>query len=105
VIGLGVGAPSPNQILVKIAGKDTRVKLAAVPADSDTGRLFLQCLVANRVMRVDAKRGRAWMLDEVEVSDHMRRYLENPGSLDPCDAGRAAYAGATDPLPRVRRKQ
>ena len=105
MIGLGVSAPSPNEIVVKMAGKDTRVKLARLAADSDAGRLFLQCLVANRVIRVDAKHGRAWTLDEVEVSDTVRRYLDSPGSLDPCDAGRAAYVGATDPLPRVVRKK
>jgi len=105
VIGRGVSAPTPNEIVVKIAGKDTRVKLANVPADSDSGKLFLQCLVANRVMRVDPRHGRAWMLDEVEVSDTVRHYVENPGSLDPCDAGRAAYVGATDALPRVVRRK
>ena len=91
--------------MVKIAGKDRRVRLANLPADSDSGKLFLQCLVANRVMRVDSKHGRAWMLDEAEVGDTVRRYVENPGSLDPCDAGRAAYVGSTDPLPRVQRKK
>jgi hypothetical protein len=104
-LGLGVSAPGPNEIVVKVEGRDTRVKLAGVPADSDSARLFLQCLVANRVLRVDAKHGRAWMLDEIEVADHVRRYLDNPGALDPCDAGRAAYVGATDPLPRVQRKK
>jgi hypothetical protein len=92
-------------VAVKIAGKDTRVKLAGLPADSDSGRLFLQCLVANRVLRIDPKHGRAWTLDEVEVSDSVQRYLDAPGSLDPCDAGRAAYVGPTDPLPRVQRKK
>ncbi len=105
MIALGVSAPAANEIVVKIAGKDTRMKLASLPGDSDSGKLFLQCLVTNRVMRVDAKHSRAWMLDDIEVSDHVRRYLENPGSLDPCDAGRAAYVGPADPLPRVARKK
>lgn len=104
-LGLGVSAPSPNEIVVKIEGKDARVKLAGVSAGSDSARLFLQCLVASRVLRVDAKRGRVWMLDDIEVADHVRRYLDNPGTLDPCDAGKAAYVGATDPLPRVQRKK
>lgn len=105
VIGLGIGAPAANEILVKIRGTDTRVKLARVPAGSDEARLFLQCLVAKRIVRVDPKRGRAWMLDEVEVNDTVRRYLENPSSLDPCDAGRTAYVGPNDPLPPVQRKK
>jgi hypothetical protein len=105
VIGLGIGAPASNEILVKVRGTDTRVKLARVPAGSDQGRLFLQCLVAKRVMRVSTKQGRAWMLDEEEVSDTVLRYLENPAGIDPCEAGRDAYVGPTDPLPRVRRKK
>lgn len=105
VIGLGIGAPAANEILIKIRGTDTRLKLARVPAGSDQARLFLQCLVAKRVMRVDAKHGRAWMLDEVEVNDTVLRYLENPAAIDPCEAGRDAYVGPTDPLPRVQRKK
>ncbi len=104
-IALGVGASASNEIVVKIAGKDTRVKLARASAGSDQGRLFLQCLVAKRVVRVDAKHGRAWMLDEVEISDTLRRYLERPSSQDPCDAGRLAYGSPADPLPVVRRKK
>jgi len=104
-IGLGIGAPAANEILVKIRGTDTRVTLARVPAGSDQARLFLQCLVAKRVMRVDAKHGRAWMLDDVEVNDTVLRYLEKPAAIDPCEAGRDAYIGPTDPLPRVQRKK
>lgn len=105
VIGLGIGAPAANEILVKIRGTDTRVKLARVPAGTDEARLFLQCMVAKRVMRVDPKHGRAWMLDEAEVSDTVLRYLEEPPASDPCEAGRDAYTGPTDPLPRVQRKK
>jgi len=105
VIGLGIGAPAANEILVKIGGTDRRVKLARVPAGSDEARLFLQCLVSKRVVRVDPKHGRAWMLDEVEVNDTVLRYLENPSANDPCEAGRDAYVGPTDPLPRVQRKK
>lgn len=105
VIGLGIGAPAANEILVKLRGTDTRVKLARVPAGSDEARLFLQCLVAKRVLRVDAKHGRAWMLDEVEVNDTVLRYMEKPAAMDPCDAGRDSYVGPTDPLPRVQRKK
>jgi hypothetical protein len=105
VIGLGIGAPAANEILVKLRGTDTRVKLARVPAGSDEARLFLQCLVAKRVVRVDAKHGRAWMLDEVEVNDTVLRYIEKPAAIDPCEAGRAAYVGQADPLPPVRRKR
>ena len=90
---------------MKIAGADTHVKLTGVPVDSDAGRLFLQCLVAKRVMRVDAKHGRAWMLDEVEVNDSVRQYLASPSSLDPCEAGRYTYIAPTDPLPPVQRKK
>jgi hypothetical protein len=103
-IGLGVGAVKSNEIIVKLGGEDIKVKLAHLPADSDQARLFLQCLVAKRIVRVDAKRGQAWMLDEVEVNESVRRYLASPGSLDPCDAGRSAYIGPNDPLPVVRRK-
>ncbi len=105
VIGLGVGAPSSNEIVVKVAGKDMPVRLARVPAESDQARLFLQCLVAKRVLRVDPKHGRAWMLDEAEISDTVRQYLENPTAADPCEAGRAAYIAPTDPLPPVQRKK
>jgi hypothetical protein len=105
VIGLGVAAPSASEIVVKIGGNDTRVKLAGVPAGSDQAQLFLQCLVTKRVLRVDPKRGRAWMLDEVEVNQTVLRYLENPSAMDPCEAGRYAYVGPTDPLPPVQRKK
>ena len=105
VIGLGVGAAGANEVIVKIQGKDTRVKLAGLKPGSDEARLFLQCLVAKRVVRIDPKQGRAWLLDEVEINDRMRRFLENPPSLDPCDAGRGAYATPNDPLPVVQRKK
>lgn len=105
VIGLGVGAAGANEVIVKIHGKDTRVKLANVAPGSDQARLFLQCLVAKRVVRIDPKHGRAWTLDEVEINDRVRRFIENPPSLDPCDAGRDAYASPNDPLPVVQRKK
>ena len=105
-IGLGVGASASNEVVVKIGGENTTtVRLGRLPAESDQGRLFLQCLVAKRIARVDAKHGRAWMLDEVEVNETLRQYLENPSSLDPCDAGPAAYIAPTDPLPPVQREK
>ena len=105
LVGLGVGAEGSNEIVVKIGGKDTRVKLARLEPGSDAVRLFLQCLVAKRVVRVDPKHGRAWMLDEVEISDSVRQFLDHPTSLEPCDAGRVAYVGPTEPLPPVQRKK
>ena len=101
VLGLGVGAVRGNEIVVKIAGRDTHVKLARLPEESDAARLYLHCLVAKHVIRVDPKRGRAWTLDEVEVSERVRRYLDDPSSGEPCDAASDPNA----PLPRVQRKK
>ena len=105
VVALGVGAPASNEITVKIEGQDRRVKLAGVEAGSDAARLFLQCLIGKHVVRVDAKRGRAWTLDDVEVNRRVREFLANPPSLDPCEAARTTSTAPAEPLPRVQRKR
>lgn len=98
-VALGVGASSASEIIVKIDGKDTHVKLAGVPADGTyAGQAFLQCLVADRVVRVDRGAGRVTMLDGTSVADHLAEFLQTRTQSDPCMLGKAAYVSVT---PRV----
>jgi hypothetical protein len=103
VIGLGVHAPASNELIVLVDGKETHVTLAGVPAGNDPARDFVRCLINKRVLRVDAKHGKAWLLDGRLVSDYVNEFIGTRTSADPCAIGRAAYtpqvprAGATEP--------
>ena len=97
-IALGVGAASSNEIVVKIDGKNATIKLAGVGAGTYAAQAFLQCLVANRVIRVDRVAGRATMLDGSSVSDHVAEFLQTQTSSDPCALGKAAYVAQTPAL-------
>jgi hypothetical protein len=103
VIGLGVHAPASNELIVLVDGKETHVTLADVPAGNDPARDFVRCLINKRVLRVDAKHGKAWLLDGRLVSDYVNEFIGTRTAADPCAIGRAAYtpqaprAGATEP--------
>jgi hypothetical protein len=91
VIGLGVGAASSTEVIVKIDGKNTTVKLAGVNNGTYAAQAFLQCLVANRIVRVDRAAGRVTMLDGSSVADHVAEFLQTKTTSDPCALGKAAY--------------
>jgi len=96
VVALGVGASSASEVVVKIDGKDTTVKLAGAPAEGTyPAQAFLQCLVAERVMRVDRASGRVMLLDGTSVADHLAEFLQTRTLSDPCMLGKAAYVHAT----------
>lgn len=91
-IGLGVGARSASEIVVKIDGKNTPVKLAGLPPNGTyAGQAFLDCLVSKRVLHVDRVAGRATMLDGTSVADHVAEFLQTSTQTDPCTLGKAAY--------------
>jgi len=98
-IALGVGASSASEVVVKIDGKDAHVKLAGVsPEGTYAAQAFLQCLLAERVVRVDRAAGRVTMLDGTSVADHLAEFLQTRTQSDPCALGKAAYVPTT---PRV----
>lgn len=90
-VALGVGAASSSEVIVKIAGKNVNVKLAGVNNGTYAGQAFLQCLVANRVVRVDRAAGRVTMLDGSSVADHLAEFLQTKTASDPCALGKASY--------------
>lgn len=98
VVGLGIGAASSNEVVVKINGKNETIKLAGIKNGTYAGQAFLQCLVARRIVRVDRAAGRVTMLDGSSVADHLAEFLLSQTSSDPCTIGKAAYAPATPPL-------
>ena len=97
-VGLGVGASSSTDVVVKINGKNTTVKLAGVNNGTYAGQAFLQCLVERRIVRVDRAAGRVTMLDGTSVADHLAEFLQTRTQSDPCALGKAAYAPAAPPL-------
>lgn len=97
-VALGVGASSSSEVVVKIDGKNVTVKLAGINNGTYAGQVFLQCLVANRVVRVDRAAGRVTMLDGVSVADQLAEFLLSKTTSDPCALGKAAYVPQTPPL-------
>ncbi len=97
-IALGVGASSSSEVVVKIDGKNVTVKLAGANNGTYAGQAFLQCLVANRVVRVDRAAGRVTMLDGTSVADHVAEFLQTRTASDPCVLGKASYVSLTPPL-------
>ena len=97
-IALGVGASSSSEVVVKIDGKTATVKLAGVNNGTYAGQAFLQCLVANRIVRVDRAAGRVTMLDGTSVADHVAEFLQTKTTTDPCALGKASYVSLTPPL-------
>jgi hypothetical protein len=97
-IALGVGASSSSEVVVKIDGKNTTVKLAGVNNGTYAGQAFLQCLVANRVVRVNRAAGRVTLLDGTSVADHVAEFLQTRTTSDPCALGKASYVSSTPPL-------
>jgi hypothetical protein len=98
VVGLGIGAASSNEVIVKIAGQNETIKLAGIKHGTYAGQAFLQCLVARRIVRVDRAANRVTMLDGSSVADHLAEFLLSQTASDPCTIGKAAYAPATPPL-------
>ncbi len=98
VVGLGVGAASSTDVIVKINGKNETVKLAGIKNGTYAGQAFLNCLVQQRIVRVDRTANRVTLLDGSSVADHLAEFLLSKTSTDPCAIGKAAYTPATPPL-------
>jgi hypothetical protein len=88
LLGLGVGAKDANHIVVKIDGTDRVVDLKA-NASGDAAQKFLQCLVAGRVLKVS--KDHVKLLDDNDVTDHLREFMNSKTSADPCGLGKAVY--------------
>lgn len=92
-VALGVGAATSTEVIVKINGKDTTVPIAGAPAGNQSSKVFLQCLVAHRVVRVSG--GHVTLLDGTSIADHLSEFAQSQTTADPCELGKAAYT----PLP------
>ena len=94
-VALGVGATSPNEVVVKIDGRDSHVRLDGVkPSGDPAAATFLRCLVAGRVVRLQMKgsgTAKVTMLDGTGVSELVNEYLDTTTKIDPCSLGKAAY--------------
>ncbi|HXH94255.1 MAG TPA: hypothetical protein VNN25_21950 [Thermoanaerobaculia bacterium] len=94
-IALGVGAIAPNEVIVKIDGHDSHLRIAGVkPSGDPAAATFLRCLVAGRVLRVQPSSGGAakiTMLDDSVVADLVNEYFDTTTKIDPCALGKAAY--------------
>jgi|SRR6185369_52532 len=88
LLGLGVGAKDANHIVVKVDGKDRVVDLKA-NASGEAAEKFLQCLVAGRVLKLTKDHVR--LLDDNDVADHLREFMQSKTSADPCALGKAVY--------------
>lgn len=97
-IGLGVGAASSTEVIVKIDGKDTVVRVAGAPAGNQQSKVFLQCLVSHRVLRVSS--GKVTMLDNSNVAAHLSEFAQSQTTADPCELGKAAYTPPPLPTPQ-----
>jgi hypothetical protein len=94
-IALGVSAVAPNEVIVKIDGRDSHVRLSGVkPSGDPAAASFLRCLVAGRVLRVQPSSGgtaKITMLDGSIVADLVNEYFDTTTKIDPCALGKAAY--------------
>ena len=94
-IALGVGAIAPNEVIVKIDGHDSHLRVAGVkPSGDPAAATFLRCLVAGRVLRIQPSSGGAakiTMLDDSVVADLVNEYFDTTTKIDPCALGKAAY--------------
>ncbi len=94
-IALGVGATSPNEVIVKIDGHDSHLRISGVkPSGDPAAATFLRCLVAGRVLRVQPSSvgtARITMLDGSAVADLVNEYFDTTTKIDPCALGKAAY--------------
>jgi hypothetical protein len=94
-IALGVGAIAPNEVIAKIEGHDSHLRLAGVkPSGDPAAATFLRCLVAGRVLRVQPSSGgssKVTMLDGSVVADLVNEYFDTTTKIDPCALGKAAY--------------
>lgn len=90
--GLGVNAPSPDSVVLKIDGRNQTFTVGG-GATTKNAEAFLTCLVNDRVLKVVRKGGSAqlFMLDNSNVADLLREYLQSNTSTDPCTLGKAAY--------------
>lgn len=94
-VALGVGASSPNEIILKIDGRDSHLRLDGVkPSGDPSAAAFLNCLVAGRVVRVEkasAGTSKVTMLDGTPVSQLVNEFFDTTTKIDPCVLGKAAY--------------
>jgi len=91
-VALGVGAASSTEVIVKVNGTDRTVKVAGAPTGNQSSKVFLQCLVAKRVLKING--GDVTMLDGSKVVDHLNEFAQSKTSADPCTLGKAAYPSA-----------
>src|SRR5258708_15471755 len=94
-IALGVGAIAPNEVIVKIDGHDSHLRISGVkPSGDPAAATFLRCLVAGRVLRVQPSSGgtaKITMLDDSVVADLVNEYFDTTTKIAPCALGKAAY--------------
>jgi hypothetical protein len=94
-IALGVSAIAPNEVIAKIDGRDSHLRLSGVkPSGDPAAATFLRCLVAGRVLRVQPSSGgtaKITMLDGSIVADLVNEYFDTTTKIDPCALGKAAY--------------
>jgi hypothetical protein len=94
-VALGAGATSPNEVVVKVDGHETRLRLDGVkPSGDPAAATFLRCLVTSRVVRFQktpAGTAKVTMLDGSVVSELVNEFLDTPTTIDPCSLGKAAY--------------
>jgi hypothetical protein len=90
--GLGMGAASGDSVVLKIDGRNTTLHLGT-GASTSAAESFLTCLVTDRVIRVErtGSAAKLLMLDKSNVADHLREFLQEKTSTDPCALGKAAY--------------
>ncbi|MDP9362494.1 MAG: hypothetical protein M3P29_13715 [Acidobacteriota bacterium] len=94
-VALGVGAASPNEVVVKIDGRDAHLRLdGAKPSGDPAAATFLRCLVSGRVVRVQktsSGTAKVTMLDGSVVAELLNEFLDTRTKIDPCALGKAAY--------------
>ncbi len=91
--GLGVGASAPDSVQLRVDGK---VKTYKVASESPTpaAQSFLNCLVAGRVLKIEAGGKKLLMLDNSDVAMLLHEFTQSKTTIDPCDLGKAAYRPA-----------
>ncbi|MEA2240054.1 MAG: hypothetical protein QOC81_4778 [Thermoanaerobaculia bacterium] len=94
-IALGIGAASPNKVILKIEGRNSHIRLDGVkPSGDPAAATFLRCLVAGRIVRLQMKgagTAKVTMLDGTAVSDLVNEYLDTTTKIEPCALGKASY--------------
>lgn len=91
--GLGVGASSPDSVDLRVDGKVKTFHVAA-EAPTPATQAFLNCLVAGRVVQIEAGGKKLAMLDKSDVAMLLHEFSQSKTTVDPCTLGKAAYKPA-----------